>query len=276
MHSKPWKPLSAVGWLALVGALALIGPAQAQAQELQRERASIVLGAFITDRDTETRLDSDFGPGSDIELEDDLGLESSTTVFRFGADVWIKPRQRFDFTLFDLSRSATREISETFVFGDQTFDINTVVSTESDLTIGKIDYTFAVVNKDRGYLGLTGGLYIASTKLTLSEPNLGSTESEDLTAPLPVVGLRGEYAVTDRITIRGASQWFSVDFEDTSGSLRDTYVAADYRFGSRFALGLAYNEVTMNITAEDSGGWMGRLDWGYDGWLLYLKTDFGR
>src|SRR5688572_2584186 len=48
------------------------------------ERASIVLGAFVTDRQSNTRLDSDSGTGTDIDMEDDLGLESSTNVARLG------------------------------------------------------------------------------------------------------------------------------------------------------------------------------------------------
>lgn len=250
--------------------------ASAQSGGYEHGRASISIGAFITDRDTETRLDSNAGLGTDIGLEDDLGLDSSTTVFRFSADVWFKPRQRFDFSVFDLSRSASREISETIEFGDEIFAINTVVNTDSDLTITKLDYSFAVLSRPRGYLGLTGGLYVMDTRLSLSEATLGSVETEDLTAPLPVIGLRGEYAISDRFTLRGASQWFSIDLDDASGDLQDFYIGSDYRFGDRFFLGLAYNKVTMDVRSDDDEGWTGRLDWGYDGWLLYFKTEFGR
>jgi hypothetical protein len=111
--------------------------------------------------------------------------------------------------------------------------------------------------------------------LSLSEPTVGTAESEGLTAPLPVVGLRGEYEITDRITLRGATQWFGIDSGDVEGHLIDTYIGADYSLGRRFAVGVAYNDVSMNISASDSGGWNGSLDWGYDGVLLYLKVDFG-
>lgn len=260
--------------LTALGA-AYADPANAQGS-VERERASIVFGAFITDRRTETRLDSDSGLGTDFALEDDLGLDSSTTVFRLGGDIWFGQRHRFDASLFDFSRSASKRIDETIEFGDEVYAVDTVVNSQSDLSILKADYTFAVVSRRRGYLGLTGGLYIADTKLSLSEPDLGLFESADLTAPLPVIGIRGEFAVTNRFTVRGASQWFSIDVADASGSLRDLYLGMDYGFGQRFAIGLAYNEVTMNITAEDTGRFEGEVDWGYDGWLAYLKVDFGR
>ncbi len=254
----------------------LLSPLPGLAQERQRERAGILIGAFITDRATETRLDTNSGLGTDIDFENDLGLESSTTVGRLGGYVWFKPKQRFDFSLFDLSRSASRRIDETIEFGDEIYDIDTVVNTQFDLEIFKADYTFAPIERDRGYLGITGGLYTASFKVGLYEPTAGKQKAEDLLAPLPVIGFRGEYEITDKIMLGGASQWFEIDTGDASGSLRDLYVGVDYRLGRRFSVGLAYNDVEMNITAEESGGFQGRVDWGYDGWLLYFKTIFGQ
>ena len=259
--------------LVLCVFFALSLPATVQAQD-DRERGSVSFGAFITDRRTSTRLDSAQGPGTDIDLEADLGLEPSLTVARLGGYFWLTPRQRLDFSVFDLSRTSSKTIEETIEFGDEVFNISTVVGTKSDLTILKAAYTFTPINRERGYLGFTGGLYVASTRLTLSEATLGRAESEDLTAPLPVIGLRGEYAITDRITLRGAGEWFRIDTGDVSGRLSDLYVGADYKFSKRMAAGLAYNDVSMSIEASESGGFEGTLDWSYDGFLLYFKYDF--
>ena len=258
---------------ALLCAICLL-PTMTFAQET-RERASLMLGAFITDRDSNTRLDSDQGQGTDINLQDDLGLKRSLTVARLGGYYWMTPRQRLDFSFFDFSRSATRPIDETIEFGDQTFNINTSVSTQSDLSILKAAYTFAVINRARSFLGLTGGLYVAQTKLTLSESAAGTFESEDLTAPLPVVGIRGEYELTERITFRGSGEWFRIDTGDVDGRLSDLQVGLDYRFNERMALGLSYNDVSMNIGASETGGYEGRVDWAYDGFLLFFKWDLG-
>jgi hypothetical protein len=259
----------------ILGGVILV-PTTSNAQNYERERGSILLGMFITDRATSARLDSNNGDaGSDIDLEDDLGLEDSTTVGRFGGYYWFNPRHRIDFSIFDLSRDATRTNQRTIDFGDQTFDINTVINTSNDLTITKVDYTFAPLSRPRGFLGVIGGLYVSSTKLSLSAPNVGSAESEDVTAPLPVLGVRGEYQATERIALRGAIQWFGIDTGDVGGRLVDTYIGADYTFGERFAVGLALNDVSLSVEATDDTGWNGELDWGYDGVLLYFKTDFG-
>ncbi len=251
-------------------------PLAADAQpNVGAERASIMLGAFVTDRQSNTRLDSDFGDGTDIDMEDDLGLESSTNVARIGGYVWLGERHRLDGAYFDLSRSAALPLNETIEFGDETFVINTVIETESELTIIKADYTFAFLARDRGWLGVTAGLYVAETTLSLTQATLGRAETEDVTAPLPVFGLRGDYAINDRITLRGAAQWFGFEADDVEGRFTDFYIGADYGFGERMAVGLAYNRVSMNLGAVEDRGFDTRIDWGYDGLLLYFKLDLG-
>lgn len=249
--------------------------AHAQDSAQSRERGSFTIGAFITDRRSTTQLDSDEGQGTNLDLENDLGLDASMTVARLAGHYSLNPRHRLDFSFFDLSRNATRQIDETIEYGDETFLVDTLVSSDQDLAILKAAYTFVPFTRERWYLGVTGGLYTASVKLTLSEATAGTFESEDLTAPLPVIGLRGEYEITDRITFRGASEWFRIDAGDAKGRLRDTYLGVDYGFSERMAVGLAYNDVSMSIEATETGGFQGALDWGYDGFLVYFRADFG-
>ncbi|HVJ29044.1 MAG TPA: hypothetical protein VNA66_01940 [Gammaproteobacteria bacterium] len=270
------KTITRLCVLAGIASLAQLVPLVGNAQPTTGgERAGIIVGAFITDRQSTTRLDSDDGSGTQIDLEDDLGLESSTNVARLGGYVWLGKRHRLDGAYFNLNRDSTFPIKETIDFGDQTFVIDTSIETESKLSIIKADYTYAVLAKDRGWLGLTGRLYIADTSLTLSQTTLGQVESEDVMAPLPVFGLRGDYAFNDHITLRGAAQWFAYENQDVDGRLTDFYVGADYGFGERMAVGLAYNRVSMNLGAIEDTGFDSRLDWGYDGFMLYFKVDLG-
>ncbi len=261
--------LGAIVWLSF-------GPSPAKAQSADRERGSVYIGSFITDRNTSARIDSDAGnPGSDVDLEGDLGLKGSTSVVRAGGYVWLSRRQRLDLAFFDLSRSANRTIDKTINFDDKTFPINTVVSTDNHLTITKLDYTFAFLTRDNWFFGVDGGLYVMQTKLSLSEPKLGTYSSQSLTAPLPVVGFRGEYGINDQWTLRGAFQWFGITVNDVSGHFTDTYAGVDRRFGKRFTVGLAYDTVSLNIDVKKTEHLKGNLDWGYNGWLLYFRTDFG-
>jgi hypothetical protein len=254
----------------------LSASASAEVREPAAERGSVMLAAFNTGRNTDARFDSGApsSNGTDIDLEDDLGLEHYMTVARLSGYVWITQRQRIDFSLFDLSREASKTLQKSIVLGDETFAINADVDTVNELKIYKIDYTFAALNRDRGFLGIVAGLYVARTGVRVSEAARGTAESEQLTAPLPVIGLRGEYAFGERFTLRGAAELFALKTGGIDGRLHDSYVGVDYSFGKRFAFGVAYNDVSMNVSAEEAG-FHGRLDAGYRGALLYFKVDFG-
>ena len=101
---------------SVIGAAQLLPLAVSAQPNDNMERASILFGAFITDRDSSTRLDSDSGEGTDLDLEDDLGLESSTSVARLGGYFWLGRRHRIDARAnpfmtrrFDRSDSGLRE-----------------------------------------------------------------------------------------------------------------------------------------------------------------------
>lgn len=255
--------------------LLLLCSSAGKAAEPSADRFSVSLGAFITDRDTDARLDSDtLGMGTDIDFEEDLNLDTSGTVFRLDGYYRFNRRHRVDFAVFDLSRDASALIDEQIQFGDDIFDINTTVSANFDLLIIKAAYTWSFLVVDEGYLGLTAGLYTASTEASLSEPTAGSVESRDITAPLPVLGLRGEYEFAPRWTVRGSGEIFKIEVDDVDGSLVDFYAGVDYQLMDRLALGLGYNSVTIEVDSTNSD-FTGSLDWSYDGVLLYVKVGFG-
>jgi len=261
---------------ALIFIASLPAVASAQARKPAAERGSLMFAAFDAGRNTDARLDSGSADGTDLDLEDDLGLERYMTVARLSGYVWITERHRIDFSLFDLSRDASKTLEKDLTIGEQEFTIAAHLDTHNELKIYKLDYTFVPLSRDRGFLGIVAGLYVARTGVAVNDAGNGSTESRQLTAPLPVFGLRGEYAFGKRFTVRGASELFAIDMSGVAGRLHDSYVGADYSFGKRYALGVAYNDVSVSISAEERSGFNGRIDASYSGPLLYFKVDFGK
>jgi hypothetical protein len=253
----------------------ILPSAQAQQPE-NRERASIVLGIFVTDPEVTARVSASINnAGTELKLGDDLGLENSATIARLGGYYWFSRRHRLDGSWFSLSLDGGRAIDETIEFGDQSFEINTLVETRADLDIAQVSYTFAALIREVSYLGISAGLHVSKTGLALAEPISGRADAEDVTAPLPVLGLRGDWEFAEHWTLRAAWQWFSIEIDDTDGHLTDTYVAVDHRFRDRFAVGLAFNDTGLDLERKRIVR-SSSLNWGYDGWLLYFKTDFGR
>jgi hypothetical protein len=246
----------------------------AMAQSDEFNRFGIGLGVFVSERNTTTRLAGQVGgEGTPIDLEGDLGLEKSSSVFRFDGYFRFNERHRLDFSAFDLSRSASKQIQTEIDFDDVIYPIDTVVSADFDLKIYKLAYTWSFMRRDKGYLGLTAGLYIADIGTRLAAESIGAVSGSGITAPLPVVGLRGQYDITEKWVFRGSAELFALEYGDFDGSLSDLYAGVDYRFRDRMAVGLGLNSVNLNV-GVDSSGFNGNLDWRYTGGILSVKFDF--
>lgn len=245
----------------------------AAAQSIDGDRFGLSLGVFVTDRDTEARLDSSVGDGTDTDFESDLGLDSSDTVFRVDGYIRFAERHRVDFSVFDLSRKSSKQIDRDIQWGDSLYTIDTVIEADFDLSIYKAAYTYSFLNSDEGYLGATAGLYVADVKTRLAEQNLGQAEVGELTAPLPVIGLRGEHKLSDRWTFRASGEFFFVEYDDVDGSLVDLYAGLDYRVLDNLEIGFGYNSVDLDVDTQQSE-FSGGLDWRYAGGLVFLKFRF--
>jgi hypothetical protein len=238
------------------------------------ERFSVSLGVFLTDRDTKTQLDGETpGSGTDVDLEEDLGLKKSDSVFRIDGYFRINEKHRVDFSAFDLSRTGTKQIEEEFVWDGTIYPIDVSIDASLDLEIYKLAYTWSFMRRDNGYLGVTAGLYVADIGTSISAESIGRSSSSGLTAPLPVFGLRGQYDFAEKWSLRGSVEIFAVDYDEYSGSLYDVYAGLDYQLFEHVAIGIGINSVKLNVGVTKNN-FNGDLDWRYDGGLLFFKFDF--
>ena len=235
---------------------------------------SVSLGVFLTNRDSQTRVDGAIpGSGTPVDLENDLGFDKSDTVFRIDGYYRFNEKHRIDFSVFDLSRSASKQIQKEIDWNDTIYPIDTVVDASLDLAIYKLAYTWSFMRRDSGYLGLTAGLYTADIDTSISAESIGRSSSSGFTAPLPVLGLRGQYDLSERWSLRGSAEVFAVEYGDFSGSLYDVYAGVDYQITNHIAVGAGVNLVNINVGVSKPN-LDGDLDWRYDGGLLFLKFDF--
>jgi len=251
--------------------LVLASPTTALADD---ENFSVSLGVFLTNRDSQTRVDGAIpGSGTPVDLENDLGFDKSDTVFRVDGYYRFNDKHRIDFSVFDLSRSASKQIQTEIDWDDTIYPIDTAVDASLDLAIYKLAYTWSFMRRDSGYLGLTAGLYTADIGTSLSAEAIGRSSSSGFTAPLPVVGLRGQYDLSEIWSLRGSAEFFAIEYGDFSGSLYDLYASVDYQVTDHVALGAGVNLVNINVGVSKPN-LDGDLDWRYDGGLLFLKFDF--
>jgi len=257
--------------VAIAATLVLGSPTTALADD---ENFSVSLGLFLTERDSQTRVDGTIpDSGTPVDLENDLGLDKSDNVFRIDGYYRFNEKHRIDFSVFDLSRSASKEIEKEIDWNDIIYPIDTTVDASLDLAIYKLAYTWSFIRRDSGYLGLTAGLYTADIGTSISAESIGRSSSGGVTAPLPVLGLRGQYDFSERWSLRASAEIFAIEYGDFSGSLYDVFASVDYQITDHVALGAGINVVNINVGVSKPN-LDGDLDWRYDGGLLFLKFDF--
>ena len=246
----------------------------AMAQADDDTKFSLSIGVFLTDRNSRTRVDGTAGlEGTPVDLERDLGFNRSDSVFRIDGYYRFNQKHRLDFSAFDLSRTSSKVIEKDIQWKDTLYPIDTTVDSKFDLTIYKLAYTWSFMQRDKGYLGLTAGLYVADFLTRLEGEAIGALESDGVTAPLPVFGLRGQYDFTEKLSFRASGEIFALEYEDYSGSFYDIYAGLDYQFFKHVAIGIGINAVELNIEiTKDS--FNGDIDWRYDGGLVFFKFDF--
>jgi len=272
LHRTPkWTPVIFGSAVAIAAALILGSPTTALADD---ESFSVSLGVFLTNRDSKARLDGSVPEsGTPVDLENDLGLDKSDNVFRIDGYYRFNEKHRIDFSVFDLSRSASKQIQKEIDWNDTIYPIDTVIDASLDLTIYKLAYTWAFMRRDKGYLGFTAGLYTADIGTSLAAESIGRASSGGVTAPLPVFGLRGQYDFSEKWTLRGSAEIFALEYGDFSGSLFDVYAGVDYQITNHMALGAGINLVNINVGVSKPN-LDGDLDWRYEGGLAFLKLDF--
>ncbi len=254
--------------------LLFAGAPGAAAQSADFDRFSVSLGVFFASRDTITRLDGDVpDSGTDVDLESDLGFDASDAVFRLDGYFRFNEKHRLDLSAFDLSRTASKQIQKDIEWDGSVYPIDTVIDAGLDLSIYKLAYTWSFMRREKGYLGASAGLYVADIGTSLAAAAIGQSSSRSTTAPLPVIGLRGQYDFSEKWSFRGSAELFAFEYGDFDGTLYDLYAGLDYQLLEHMAIGVGVNSVDFNVGVTKTN-FNGDLDWRYTGGLLFFKFDF--
>ena len=260
--------------LNFAAAMLCFCPITSLAEEASDYKWGFLVGAFITDQDMKTEFEFNLGDVDiRVDFEDDLGLRDSQSVGRFATFYKFNERHRLDFDVFDLSQTSKAMLEREIVWGDTVFPISTEVATNLDLSIYKIAYTYHPLRRDKGKLGITGGFYVADVGLAVRVLEDDLREAGEVTAPLPVLGLRGEYYLSDRWRLSASIEWFGLEIDAFDGELQDALVGVDYRMSEHSAIGLGYNHVEIDIDATEED-LQADLIWQYSGVIAYLRFTF--
>jgi hypothetical protein len=243
------------------------------------EKASVSLGAIVSSMDSSARVGTS-GTGLEVDVEEVLGLETTNSsiridaLYRFGQS----NRHRVDFTWFDLARDATRTLETEIEIGGTVFPVGTTVQSEFDLAFYNLRYSYSFLQDDRIDLAGSVGVHVTEVGLSVSSASEG-TRGEQVTAPLPLLGLRMDVLLTSKWYIRSSWEGLYLAFDGAKGLISDTTLAVEYRPWKRFSMGAGVNAIQVSLEGEEGTDMPGldfaaKFDFNYTGLLLYGKVLF--
>jgi hypothetical protein len=262
----------------LLLALVLLFAQRAAAQDIPShpaltDRYYFGVGVFFPKTSTQAQLQNKVsGVGATIDFEQSLDMERSKTVpTAFGR--WrIGERWRIDAEYFALNRTSERMLDREIQWGDQTFPVNAQVAAKfnfSDLRVSAGYSFFRTTDKE---LGVGLGLHVASYETSLRTAT-ASGEGEDVLAPLPVLSLYAQFALTERWAMGGRLDRFSLSYGKYDGSLTSLGLDIVYQPFRHFGVGAGYRGLFIRMEVEGDRNLL-RLRQTFEGPLLFLNASF--
>jgi len=240
----------------------------------------IAIGGFVTQDNTELQINSEtLGAGVNVNLEDALGIDSSSNTFRVDALYRFGERRRheIEFHYFDNKRNGSKVTDKDYQIGDNFYPAGTGVNTDTQLTFYNLDYVYNFLMDDRVRLGGSIGLHTTRIKFAIAENGGGNAESEDVTAPLPMIGLRLDVVLAKHWRMKTAVNVFYIEYDNYMGRLSDSFIGIEYAPWKHVGLGAGVNAINYEIEADgdsDFTSFNGSFKYQLSGILFYAKYFF--
>jgi hypothetical protein len=244
------------------------------------ERFSFNLGGFITAINSDVSLGAK-GLGIEVDVEDALDLNSSVSVFRVDG-LWRftrNLRHRLDLGWFDISRDSSTTLLKDIQIGETLFPLGTEVTTSFDLQVFKGAYSYSFFQDDRMDLGVSFGLFVMPIDFKIdASGTFEGHESESITAPLPVLGLRADFAITSKLFLKYNIDFFYLEIDQFEGAITDSKLVLEYNAFKYLGFGIGLESFKVYIKAEDEDypniDFNGSFEFSYSGLMAYCKVYF--
>ncbi len=218
------------------------------------------------------QVDDEGISGSNIDFEDDLGIDNESTA-RFGVLAQLS-MFRIGFAFQDMSFSSTEPLGRDILYAATTYAQGTNLKTEIDNTyyraeLGITPFEFGMVE-----LGFSLGAHLFDFAVSLEGPGTlaGAAapefrrEDKDFFAPVPTFGVHAGIYPTDSIAIEPQLMLIVVpEIDGMKGTLVEFSVQGKYYLLSNLALGarVGYMQFMVDVDtdeADDAETFIGDFD----------------
>jgi len=258
-------------------------------ERLLNDRFMLTVGAFVVTSKINGSLSGSANTSEqNIDFDKQFGTDADQTRWRADMLWRITPRQHLRFSYFDDDVQRTRAIDQDLTWGDYTFLAGGQVSAETKLRVYELDYEFAFLRRPNYEIMAVAGIHLDDLTLKLSgnaaltvdtptgpvqETATFTTKSNSVSAPLPVLGLRANWAVSPHVYLDAAGELFAISYQGVNGNWSELRAGATWMFNDHFGIGAGYDRYAQHVDLTKLS-FSGRLNFGYQGLLIYVRGGF--
>ena len=272
----------------LLALLVLASPAFAQSYAQVKgmdERLRLDFGGFFQDFSTTLRIDSKNGSGTELSLEDDLGLDANKTSFRFDGYWRFGRRGRIEWAYQTFRRANDHTLNRRIEINDKVFDVGASVSSVSSAHVAELYYSWSLLNTGEAEVAFMLGASTFINKWSFegtgyvsgsggSEAGSFQKDDTDLVVPVPAIGASVRYTLLPGFMAHGRIKWMKATIDQYTGKMLDWRAGLDYYFSKNVGIGAVWSSTDIDIEKELNGGGNVAFNYKYDGPLGYLSLTF--
>ena len=239
------------------------------------DRFALRISYFAPTVETMLRLDRSNGqPGTELKVEDDLGLTDKPKQARMEMIIRLRERNRLRVDYFKLTRYGNEVLTRTINFGDSTFLVNDRAETSIDYRSLNLTYTRSLFYYDRFELGAGVGISLIETRAKGEVKARNVNESNDGVAPYPTFALDTTWRISKRWSFNARGQRLAAHLDDFSGSLSEYHGDFQYRWRRNFTFGLGYTSLRLVAQSTSTDNLPGRLNQDVSGPDFFIRASF--
>ncbi len=208
-----------------------------------------------------------------IDFENVLGLDDQNTT-GIGGFVWrITNRWRLDVEYFRVNRSATKTLTATIDWGDETFNIGTSIDATYNFYDTRVSAGYSFYKRSDKELGIGIGLHVAGIEASIQSAGGGVAEAGDVLAPLPVLNFYGSFGLTDEWALRLRADWLSLTYGEYSGDVRSMAIDVLYQPFRHVGFALGMRNLVVDLQVDDPD-WRGAARTVFTGPTAVMTVSF--
>ncbi len=213
------------------------------------------------------------GVGTNVDLTNTLGVDSSTDAFRLDGLYRFNDRHAIGLSWYRVGLSGEKSLNQQIDINDQRIAAGASTTTSLNFNIYRLLYNYSFYRNEKVELGVSPGLYMMQTKFNFAaqgsingNPGASAVVNEQLTLPLPSIGFIANYNITPKLQFQSRYDFFYLTVGDYNGNMFEFYAGLEYRLLKHFAMGAAFDRLTAGLRSSGNQGF--NINFSYN--LMYL------